>query len=1111
MGVTYTHARERDDRRAASSARRLEPADLLLLSTSLVALLAIGLAYVGQRHRAAMSTEPGTAARVINLSVVADARQLEPALEAVSTNPADQSFAARELFRFVAALRRAGDRLPNVNAILGATVPVAAIEGTPRLGVYAERLRAARENAAQTGSPPPATLRLLTSADLAAIKLAFIVRTPEAFARELFIWGTVYVLGFYAVVLLWRVRALHGDRLLLSAAHLLTALGFAALLTGADPLRDTLFFGRYTVGVLVGLGAMGAVSLVDFHKTAFLRLSYIPLLGALFLSVLLILFGQGPGTSGAKVNLGPVQPVEAIRLLLALFLAGYFARRWELLRQIEGRVLRGRRLPAWLDVPRADYVVPVVVGVGAALAFFFLQKDLGPALFLSCVFLLLYAVARGRLPMAIAGFAVLAAGFYVGYRLNISSTLAARVQMWQSPWDNAVRGGDQVAHAVWALSTGGLFGTGLGLGETRYLPAGRTDLPLAAVGEELGFVGLLIVAAAYAVMAWRGFRIGVAASTDYGFFLATVVTLFLVIPVLVMSAGMLGVIPLTGVVTPFLSYGGSAMAANFAALGVLAAIHGNGRPAETAEPFRRPVKYLGGALAAGAVGLVGALLSVQLVNADEYAVKPHLGIQADGIGRYQYNPRVLDLVRDIPRGSVYDRAGLALATGDAVVAQRSREAYRRLGVTPDSTCGAPIERCYPLGGLAFHLLGESSTRLNWSATNASYVERDLEDRLRGFDDQATTVRSIDLSGRPAFAVRRDYRELVPLLRHRYEPRHDAVQMFRDRDRDVRLTVDAGLQLHVARILASAVQRTATGKAAAVVLDPDTGDLLAIASYPWPELEGDRRGVARHAPEALLDRARYGLYPPGSIFKLVTATSALRQNLALGSRTFTCSRLPDGRVGVRIRGSRAVRDDVLDRHPHGTIDMHGGMVHSCNAYFAQLALALGPEPLLDTAAMVGISVAPSSSVQRLRATLPQAGYGQGDVVATPLRMATVAAALAGGGILRQPRLEASAPANANALLPPGAARLLARYMRDAVLSGTGRSLRDHPGRIAGKTGTAEVAGAASHSWFVGFAPYGAATKRVAFAVIIENAGYGSLAAAPVAGEIVSAAASAGLVR
>ena len=75
--------------------------------------------------------------------------------------------------------------------------------------------------------------------------------------------------------------------------------------------------------------------------------------------------------------------------------------------------------------------------------------------------------------------------------------------MWQSPWDNGVRGGDQVAQAVWALSTGGLFGTGLGFGDTRYLPAGHTDLSLAAIGEELGFVGLVAVAAVYA-LDWRG-------------------------------------------------------------------------------------------------------------------------------------------------------------------------------------------------------------------------------------------------------------------------------------------------------------------------------------------------------------------------------------------------------------------------------------------------------------------------------------------------------------------------------------------------------------------------------------------------------------------------------
>jgi len=188
------------------------------------------------------------------------------------------------------------------------------------------------------------------------------------------------------------------------------------------------------------------------------------------------------------------------------------------------------------------------------------------------------------------------------------------------------------------------------------------------------------------------------------------------------------------------------------------------------------------------------------------------------------------------------------------------------------------------------------------------------------------------------------------------------------------------------------------------------------------------------------------------------------------------------------------------------------------------MKLGPEALLDAAATLGISVTPGGSVERLRSTLPQAGYGQGDVVATPLRMARVAAALANGGVLSDAHVEmldatapkSGAPASAvkrERLLSPASAATLGRYMRDGVLEGTGRLLRNHPMRIAGKTGTAEVVGETSHSWFVGFAPYDApaTARRIAFAVIVENAGYGGAAAASAAGDVVTAAASAGLIK
>ena len=1107
MTVTLTSAAERDLQRNVSLARVAGEHHLLLAITSVVAMLAIGLAYAGRTS----SNAPSRPVSVTNLNTVTDSQQLEPVFEPVFANRADRRFAAARLLEFIRAGREAGESLPNVGAVLGATVAVDAIQRTS-LGQYKERLREALDRARRTATAPPTVLPLLTAGDLSLLKPYLAVRSPETFARQTLRSAGLYFAAIWAVALLWWARAFRGDYLLLAAAHLLTAIGFAVILSRPDPLRDTLLFTRYAQGIGIAVVVFGVVSLLDFHKNALLRFSYVPLIGALFLSALLILFGSGPGSSNAKVNLGPVQPIEAIRLLIALFLAGYFARRWELLRQIRGRAIRNVRIPGWINLPRADYVLPVVVGIAAALLFFVLQKDLGPALFVSCVFLAIYAIARNRVGLAVGGLAMLIAGFYVGYKLNISATLAARVQMWHSTWDNDARGGDQVAQAIWAFATGGPFGTGLGLGDTRYLPAGHTDLVLAAIGEELGFVGLLSVAGLFALIAARGFSTAVRAANDYGFFLATAVTLFLILPVLIMAGGTLGVIPLTGIVTPFLSYGGSAMMANFAALGILTALRGHSAGPPVSDPFRPALKSLAAVLGVAALALIAVLLNIQVLNANHYVVKPHLGLQADEVRRYQYNQRVLDVVNLIPRGTVYDRRGLPLATGDDAIARRAPEEYRRHGIALDAACSVTADgRCYPLAGAAFHLLGDAGSRRNWSASNTSYVERDAQDRLRGFDDHATIVASTDVTGRPIQAIRRDYRELIPLLRHRHDSDHPDVKALRDRKRDVTLTIDAPLQARVARILAKYAARSASGHVAAVVMDADTGQLLATVSYPFPDVAGPQNGPDEDESDALLDRARYGLYPPGSTFKLVTAAAALRQDASASRKTFMCALLPDGRVGARIPGSGPIRDDVLDRHPHGRIDMHDGMVQSCNAYYAQLAMSVGPKALLETADLLGISVARDDSVVRLRDALPQAGYGQGEVIATPLRMARVAAAIASKGMLREPDVDGrSAAARPQEWLSPASAALLSRYLRDAVLTGTGRSLRDHPSRIAGKTGTAEVSGAQSHAWFVGFAPYGPAARRIAFAVIVENAGYGGSAAAPAAGEIVTAAAASGLI-
>jgi cell division protein FtsW (lipid II flippase) len=1112
MAVTYTTAAARDAGRAQRE-WTLEPLEIALAAASVIAVFLLLAAYAAVAR--VPRTEPSSVP-VVNLNTVADAESLEPALEAALPVPGDRRLAARELFAYLVQVDGGRRAVPNVGTLGRVRLSAASIDRAGAATAYRERLRQERARAVAAGREASESIVLLTPAQLSAVKPSMVVRNLAAVRGSALLWLALYIAAFHGVSLAWRFKGIRGDRLLLVAAHLLTALGLAAMVSRPDPLRDTLLFVRYTEGVIAGLVVCGAVSFVNVRTSSLRTLSYVPLIAAFALSVLLLSpLGSGPAGSGAKVNLGPFQPIEAIRILLALFLAGYFARNWELLRAVRSEGVGSVALPSWMNLPRARYAMPVFLGVGAALALFFGQKDLGPALMLAIVFLAAYAVARGTIGMMLVGVGLLAAGFYLGYQLEISSTLADRIRMWRAPWDNTARGGDQIAQALWSMSAGGLFGTGVGLGDTRYLPAGHTDLVLASIAEELGFVGLVVAAVLYTAIIVRAIATARKASTDYGFFLAITIALFLSVPVLLMAGGTMGLVPLTGVVTPFLSFGGSAMVANFAALGLLSSIRSDAGGRADLSAFAPSVRWLSGALAFAALVLLTALGRIQIAQPDDLVAKPHLGVQADGMRRFQYNPRLLDIVRRIPRGTIVDRAGLPLATDDRDLIRKSAPTLARLGITLESACPDASARCYPLGGRAFHVIGDATTRRNWSASNTSFVERDSESRLRGFDDHQAMVPVVERDGTSTTVLRREYRDLVPILRHRYQPDYPAVKAAMDPQRQLRLTLDARLQARVAGIVAAYARRSPSGRAAAVVIDPATGDLLASVSYPWPT-----SGLREQAPagedddvEPLLDRARYGLYPPGSTFKLITAAAALRRDADAASQTFTCSRLPENRVGARVPGyARPVRDDVMDREPHGTLDLHRALVVSCNAYFAQLAVRLGPQALLEAAQPAEIMLARNNALSRIRDTLPQLGYGQGEVVASPLRMARIAAAIAADGSIRDVRLDAAAPTSVpHPFLSGQTARTLARYMRDVVLDGTGHSLRSMAVAVAGKTGTAELSGAPSHSWFVGFAPYGAASRRVAVAVILENAGYGGAAAAPAAGEIIEAAAALGLAR
>jgi len=960
---------------------------------------------------------------------------------------------------------------------------------------------------------------VLTPSDLAAIKPGTIVRTAEEFIATLRLAAALFFAAFWGAHLVRRWRGIADDPLMLPIVMMLSGIGLMSMVALRDPLRDTVLAYRFALGVVAGVVSLVAVSHVDFEASRLRRAVATPLLVALGLAALLLLLGTGPGDSGAKVNLFGFQPVEVIRLLVVFALAAYFARHLEFLREFSEPATSSRRWLHYVHLPRWKDVAPVVVSMSLVLLFFFLQKDLGPALVLSFLFLALYGIARGSAAFVLVGIGMLCSAFVVAYRLGFPAVVRQRVAMWIDPWSNGAQGGDQIAHGLWALASGGPWGAGAGLGDPQLIPAGHTDFVLASVGEELGFIGLLVVVTLYGLLCWRCVRVAIRAPGDYTAFLSIGVTLGLMVQGFVIASGLLGILPLSGVVTPFLSYGRSSMLANCAAVGIVLGVarRAGAVRAHLAMPFR----ILAGVLVIAACGVAGRAAWIQVVNADAVASASSLTEQADGAFRFQYNPRLVAAARLLPRGTIYDRNGLALATSRPAEIRGVAERYRVAGLHPQEACAGDNLRCYPLGGVAFHVVGDSTSQTNWAARNSSFLERDSDAVLKGFDDRAQIVEVRNRrTGAIERTIKRDYQEILPLLRSRYRPSDTAVQALLRRERNVHSSIDARLQVRAGAALRSRIESAGYRRGAAVILDVETGDVLASVSYPWPRPADLREQnvvtAASALAERLLDRSRYGLYPPGSTFKLLVAAAALRASPDNQTETFACIRLPDGRVGNYVAGStRPVRDDPMDGAPHGSVDLHRGLVVSCNAYFAQLALRLGPQALLDAASLFQIDLCQTPTAAGLRRTLAQAGYGQGQVVVSPVKMARVAGAIARQGRVLPARwIAAGRPIQVEdpQLVTPADAALLSRYMREVVTSGTGRVLAGNPTPIAGKTGTAEVANDKAHSWFAGFAPYGGDTqRRIAFAVVIENAGYGARAAAPVAGDLVTAARDLGLIK
>jgi peptidoglycan glycosyltransferase len=334
--------------------------------------------------------------------------------------------------------------------------------------------------------------------------------------------------------------------------------------------------------------------------------------------------------------------------------------------------------------------------------------------------------------------------------------------------------------------------------------------------------------------------------------------------------------------------------------------------------------------------------------------------------------------------------------------------------------------------------------------------------------------------------------------------------------DVRLTLDPKIQ-------AAAAKSLGARKGAVIALNPKNGEVLAMVSVPTYDpgnLEANGDALLKDPNSPLLNRATQGLYPPGSTFKTVTATSALENGVVTPDTIVTC---PPDPGQIVIDGFPISCNNVVQGP--GTYPFKNAFAFSVNAIFAQVGVKVGWDRLMATAEKYGfgkalpftLDTAPTqvhNPDSKLSTTLlASTAFGQGEILATPLQMAVIAATIANGGVLESPHLgyealdgdrvvEKLEQPSSKRIISADVAKTMNALMVSVVDNGQAAGVVIPGVKVGGKTGTAETGGDTSHAWFIAFAP--AENPTIAVAVIVEQGGHGGETASPIAGDVIRAA-------
>jgi cell division protein FtsW (lipid II flippase) len=490
-------------------------------------------------------------------------------------------------------------------------------------------------SAAMVAPAPPPRAPTRRGIELVLLAFAAIITTgalvlveanlEQTVTRQLLYLGAAYLALFAVAHTAVRLLAPYADPLLLPCVALLNGLGLvlihridlaqvrrAADLGNPIPTDDA---PRQVWWTTIALALFVAVLVVVRDHRTLGRYGYTcGLVGLVALALPGLLPSSISEVNGAKIwlrvgGLFSIQPGEFAKILVIIFFAAFLVAKKDLFASADRR-FRFRRI----ELPRPRGLAELGTAWGLSVGVLVLEKDLGTSLLYFGVVLMMLYVATERSSWLLVGLVFFVGGCLLAYQLF--GHIQLRVQTWLDPFADFTRGGFQIGQALFGMGTGGVGGTGLGAGRPDLVPLAKTDFIVAAIGEELGLVGLAAVLMVYLLLATRGLRAALAVRDTFGKLLAAGLSFAFALQVFVVVGGVTKLIPLTGLTAPFLSYGGSSLVANYALVALLLRISDAARrpPGAAAKPPRRtPIAEASTVLVArpGAPGEPGSLPQIR--------------------------------------------------------------------------------------------------------------------------------------------------------------------------------------------------------------------------------------------------------------------------------------------------------------------------------------------------------------------------------------------------------------------------------------------------------------------------------------------------------------------